>query len=614
MITHAQHPTRPGPSDPMETALAYVRCRLCVIPIRPRTKVPAIKAWQHDFFATEADVRAHWEQHPEHGVGIVTGEDVGYIVLDIDPEHGGRESLAGLGPMPDTVESITGSGGAHKFFNYPPGLSIRNSAGHLGPGLDIRGGALMDGVVKGRGQVVAFPSTHPNGNRYEWLNAPWDCEMADAPPGLVSRLQPGVPPSVGSRTDTAKVPAGQRHDYLMGQAARLRRFLGYDAPMLTSALRALSQDHCEADPPIPDAEIEEIARHVAGLAANDQGVGAGLVPSSGSATYSPKELDLRAMISDGVPEVRHLISPHLPEAMRVDAVAPTGAAKSMWAFWCAAQLSREGKHVIYLSQENTAGIEARRANKLQPDFDFLHFYSHIAFDLNERAHVDWLITEAMRHEAVLIVIDTLSACWSGEENSNTEASALDSQVIRPMIGATGATVLILDHTGHPGQFTGTTRKGARAARGASAKGDKADVVLRFESAAPRTFTIHYEKTSRTGIEVPPILYEIVDTDDDLVDFIPGSPSDRALLEAVDTMLKALLASGATKDKPWTTRELRDHVSGRNEARSFALDMVAQDDRVGSGPVEWISEDGKRHRSSRGFWVVDSQEPDAPSRS
>jgi hypothetical protein len=85
--------------------------------------------------------------------------------LDIDPRHGGDESLAQLehrqGKFPDTVESITGGGGRHIFFTYPGGKHrIRNATALAGmPGLDVRG----DG-----GYVVAPPSLHISGGRYEW--------------------------------------------------------------------------------------------------------------------------------------------------------------------------------------------------------------------------------------------------------------------------------------------------------------------------------------------------------------------------------------------------------------------------------------------------------------
>jgi hypothetical protein len=87
-------------------------------------------------------------------IGIRTGPESGILGLDIDPRHGGDESLKKLGPLPETATVQTGGGGRHLHFKYPDGLSIRNSAGKLGPGLDIRGAG---------GNLVAPPSLHVSG-------------------------------------------------------------------------------------------------------------------------------------------------------------------------------------------------------------------------------------------------------------------------------------------------------------------------------------------------------------------------------------------------------------------------------------------------------------------
>ena len=85
------------------------------------------------------------------------------LVLDIDPSDGGLQSLAALeresGPLPGTARSRTGGGGVHVFFRYPPGKDVRNSAGWLGPGLDVRG----------EGGYVVVPPSRTQGV-YEWID------------------------------------------------------------------------------------------------------------------------------------------------------------------------------------------------------------------------------------------------------------------------------------------------------------------------------------------------------------------------------------------------------------------------------------------------------------
>ena len=99
----------------------------------------------------------HW---PKANIGIATGAISGIGVIDIDPKHGGEDSLDELttkyGRIPETVEAITQSRGRHILFQYQEGF--RTTAGKLGRGIDTRG----DG-----GYIVAAPSRGLMGT-YEW--------------------------------------------------------------------------------------------------------------------------------------------------------------------------------------------------------------------------------------------------------------------------------------------------------------------------------------------------------------------------------------------------------------------------------------------------------------
>jgi hypothetical protein len=72
-------------------------------------------------------------------------------------------------------------------YSAPEGVAIRNSAGKLGPGLDVR----ADG-----GYIVLPPSIHPSGNPYEWAPGfgPDECEIKPLPEPLVRLL--AEPPEV----------------------------------------------------------------------------------------------------------------------------------------------------------------------------------------------------------------------------------------------------------------------------------------------------------------------------------------------------------------------------------------------------------------------------------
>src|SRR4029077_18768365 len=140
-------------------ALQLAQKGLAVFPCQPRGKEPACDAGLHAATCDIERINRWWQAVPDLNVGIATGTASGIFVLDIDGE-GGEASLRRLEqencPLPPTIEAITGKG-RHCYFRMRG--SIRNSAGQIGAGLDIRG----DG-----GYVIAPPSIHPSGRAYSW--------------------------------------------------------------------------------------------------------------------------------------------------------------------------------------------------------------------------------------------------------------------------------------------------------------------------------------------------------------------------------------------------------------------------------------------------------------
>jgi hypothetical protein len=139
---------------------------------------------------TDVDVIDRWfQQWPHANVGVLTGPRSGLMVVDVDgPE--GEASLAALqsrhGELPSTKVITTGRG-RHLWFRYPE-ARIGNSAGKLGPHLDVRG----DG-----GYVIAPPSAHVSGRRYRVLHRGG---LADLPRWMIALLVP-------RRPDPTRVPA-----------------------------------------------------------------------------------------------------------------------------------------------------------------------------------------------------------------------------------------------------------------------------------------------------------------------------------------------------------------------------------------------------------------------
>ncbi len=147
----------------LKAALSYARRGIPVFPCQPGGKKPLT---YNGFWEATTDpqrIKDWWRRWPQANVGVPTGERSRLLVLDVDQRSGGLESLAALvregGPLPRTARARTGGGGVHVFFRYPPEEEVRNSAGGLGPGLDVRGEG---------GYVVVPPSRTQRA--YEWID------------------------------------------------------------------------------------------------------------------------------------------------------------------------------------------------------------------------------------------------------------------------------------------------------------------------------------------------------------------------------------------------------------------------------------------------------------
>jgi len=244
----------------LQAALAYARLGWPVFPLRPRSKRPATPNGFKDASTDEEQIAKWWEALPDAGVAIATGREAGLFVIDIDPRHGGDQTLATLeaqhSALPPTVESITGGGGRHLFFTYPP-----SNPASCKPwtGIDIK----SDG-----GYVVAPYSTHPCGQKYHWREGhdPGDISPIPAPQWLLEELQ-RAPKGDSSPEAERSIPEGTRNEALLSLAGTMQR----RGMSMTSILRALVEENNErCSPPLPLREVEAIVRSITRYSPNDR--------------------------------------------------------------------------------------------------------------------------------------------------------------------------------------------------------------------------------------------------------------------------------------------------------------------------------------------------------
>lgn len=223
-------------------------------------KHPATSRWQNTIPSPKA-ARLIWRPlfNGERGIGLACGPRSGCFVLDVDPRHGGDETLAELitanEPLPLTWTAQTGTGGTHIYFKYPSDRRVMNSAGLLGPGLDIRGQG---------GYVVMPPSRHACGRRYEWVRPPGSVPLPQAPRWLLAKLTRLREPKPATEVGEKQVPGGQRHAALVSLLGLMRSW-GASQPVLDAAAIAFVENQCLPDPerPLDLAHVHATAADIA---------------------------------------------------------------------------------------------------------------------------------------------------------------------------------------------------------------------------------------------------------------------------------------------------------------------------------------------------------------
>lgn len=256
-------------STKYEWVALYLSDGWSVIPLRARDKRPLLRwqIYQHER-AAPAEAAAWWRAWPDANVGIVTGTVSGLLVLDIDPHHGGTASLDGLerahGPLPATVEALTGGGGRHLYFNRA-GRPVHNRVG-IAPGIDVRGEG---------GYVIAPPSVHPNGTPYTWRKGhdPGRLRPALLPDWVYGLLgscdaHSGHPLAHWRKLVRTGVAEGQRNSTIASLSGHLL-WHGVHAEVVLELLLSWNRERCR--PPLSDEEVARTVSSIARLHAEQSG-------------------------------------------------------------------------------------------------------------------------------------------------------------------------------------------------------------------------------------------------------------------------------------------------------------------------------------------------------
>jgi hypothetical protein len=225
-------------------------CGYAVFPVL-ESKMPALKRWPQRATTDLDQIARLWSEHSAPLIGIVCGEQSGISVLDLDAKHDeARAWYYQNWDIPATRCFKTRLGGSHCYFQHAPG--VRNSAGKIAPGIDVRGsgGYVVSWWCAGLPCVNHSPVA-------PWPG--WLLRLILPPP---AKLLPGRPHG-GTRNGDASIagilktvagaPEGQRNQRLHWSACRLadrvragqlRRIVA--EALLAEAARAIGLPHAES--------------------------------------------------------------------------------------------------------------------------------------------------------------------------------------------------------------------------------------------------------------------------------------------------------------------------------------------------------------------------------
>lgn len=237
----------------LDAALSYARQGLAVFPLVEGAKNPATANGFKNASTDEEAIRSWWGKNHNYNIGIACGNGTLVIDLDVD-EAKGEDGTATLrkwegehGKLPETATAVTGRGGMHMLYHVDG--EARCSANPK-LGVDVRG----DG-----GYIVAPPSIHPNGTRYEWERDPREREVADADANVMAFIEfvQGKKDDDGNKALSipGEIESGGRNNTLFKMACSLQS-KGLSNSAILAAVMAENAEKC--NPPLSNNEVRRL--------------------------------------------------------------------------------------------------------------------------------------------------------------------------------------------------------------------------------------------------------------------------------------------------------------------------------------------------------------------
>lgn len=331
---------------------------------------------------------------------------------------------------------------------------------------------------------------------------------------------PVAPENVGAR---GTIPEGKRNDFLTREAGKLRR-VNSDPVAISAAVHVLNQQRCS--PPLPSEEVDQIATGILRYPAHDS-------PDAEARSFTAIP-DYQFM--ERAPLLWH-VKGVLPKAELVVVYGQSGSGKSFFVFDVVAAIATgepwQGRktskaRVVYVLAEGANGFLNRLKAYATTRSGCLPGIRIIADAPNLLAEDHFHLASAIDASggADLIVIDTLAASSPGADENAAKDMGRVIEHCKQLSKSTGATVLLIHHSGKDGS------KGARGWSGLRAAAD-AEVEV-SKNGDHRTATITKMKDGEDGTKFAFKLVPVgIGVDDD------GEPVTSCVVESLAVVPPAI---------------------------------------------------------------------------
>jgi len=500
----------------LTAALAYARLGWHVFPLKPKSKEPWTPNGFKNASTDEAIIRGWFKAMPTAGIAVATGLLSNLTVIDIDPRHDGPMTLQGLegeyGPLPSTVESITGGGGRHIFFAYngePCSFPYK--------GVDI----------KSEGGYVVLPfSFHPTGVKYHWKPG---CDPGDLPiplsPDWIKPSEEEDPlPQPAPPTTDRVIPSGERNASLMSLAGTMqRRGMSHN-----SILRAiLAENDARCVPPLPLGEVEALCQSVTRYDPNKH-ASPGQPPARRALSFS----DVLTMQAEDPPPIDWL----LPSWLAQGDVAMISGVPGVGKSWVVLDLAlSQGlglatmgyfpasppRKVLLIDEENTPDEMWRRLRRLTLSYgtDTTTLSKHLSitqgcqgFSFRDEAYVTALMEHIRKVQPDIVIMDSLIAISDiKDENTATDVRKFIHDRLYPIRAVSNATILLVHHTSKAAYVKDRMVDDAGLVRGSIDMIGGPDASFLIDKGTGPGERVLSALKVRRGVTPPKVIFSLTDT-------------------------------------------------------------------------------------------------------